>query len=163
MNQLDRQRVSVLIQNKTDHVLPLEANNIEECINLSVQASQVKLEYPLAVNIRIVDHNEGLILNKKYRKRNQPTNVLTFEGNLDQERNLDIELPFLGDIVICLPVVIQESRDQHKNLSAHFMHMLIHGFLHLLGFDHKKKDDETIMQSIENKVIEQSDIPIWSK
>ncbi|HJL81469.1 MAG TPA: rRNA maturation RNase YbeY [Gammaproteobacteria bacterium] len=163
MNQLDRQRVSVLIQNKTNHVLPLEANIIEECINLSVQASQEKLEYPLAVNIRIVDHNEGLILNKKYRKRNQPTNVLTFEGNLDQERNLDIELPFLGDIVICLPVVIQESRDQHKNLSAHFMHMLIHGFLHLLGFDHKKKDDETIMQSIENKVIEQSDIPIWSK
>ena len=163
MNQLDRQRVSVLIQNKINHVLPLEANNIEECINLSVQASQVKLEYPLAVNIRIVDHNEGLILNKKYRKRNQPTNVLTFEGNLDQERNLDIELPFLGDIVICLPVVIQESRDQHKNLSAHFMHMLIHGFLHLLGFDHKKKDDETIMQSIENKVIEQSDIPIWTK
>ena len=163
MNQLDRQRVSVLIQNKTNHVLPLEANIIEECINLSVQASQEKLEYPLAVNIRIVDHNEGLILNKKYRKRNQPTNVLTFEGNLDQERNLDIELPFLGDIVICLPVVIQESRDQHKNLSAHFMHMLIHGFLHLLGFDHKKKDDEIIMQSIENKVIEQSDIPIWSK
>ena len=163
MNQLDRQRVSVLIQNKTNHVLPLEANIIEECINLSVQASQEKIEYPLAVNIRIVNHNEGLILNKKYRKRNQPTNVLTFEGNLDQERNLDIELPFLGDIVICLPVVIQESRDQHKNLSAHFMHMLIHGFLHLLGFDHKKKDDETIMQSIENKVIEQSDIPIWSK
>ena len=163
MNQLDRQRVSVLIQNKTNHVLPLEANIIEECINLSVQASQEKLEYPLAVNIRIVDHNEGLLLNKKYRKRNQPTNVLTFEGNLDQERNLDIELPFLGDIVICLPVVIQESRDQHKNLSAHFIHMLIHGFLHLLGFDHKKKDDETIMQSIENKVIEQSDIPIWSK
>ena len=163
MNQLDRQRVSALIQNKTDHVLPLEANNIEECINLSVQASQVKLEYPLAVNVRIVDHNEGLILNKEYRKRKQPTNVLTFEGNLDQERNLGIELPFLGDIVICLPVVIQESRDQHKNLSAHFMHMLIHGFLHLLGFDHKKKDDETIMQSIENKVIEQSDIPIWSK
>ena len=87
MNQLDRQRVSVLIQNKTNHVLPLEANIIEECINLSVQASQEKLEYPLAVNIRIVDHNEGLILNKKYRKRNQPTNVLTFEGNLDQERN----------------------------------------------------------------------------
>ena len=163
MNQLDRQRVSVMIQNKINHVLPLEANNIEKFINLSVQASQEKLEYPLAVNIRIVDHNEGLILNKKYRKRNQPTNVLTFEGNLDQERNLDIELPFLGDIVICLPVVIQESRDQHKNLSAHFMHMLIHGFLHLLGFDHKKKDDETIMQSIENKVIEQSDIPIWSK
>ncbi len=163
MNQLDRQRVSVLIQNKTNHVLPLEANIIEECINLSVQASQEKIEYPLAVNIRIVNHNEGLILNKKYRKRNQPTNVLTFEGNLDQERNLDIELPFLGDIVICLPVVIQESRDQHKNLSAHFIHMLIHGFLHLLGFDHKKKDDETIMQSIENKVIEQSDIPIWSK
>ena len=163
MNQLDRQRVSVMIQNKINHVLPLEANIIEECINLSVQASQEKLEYPLAVNIRIVDHNEGLILNKKYRKRNQPTNVLTFEGNLDQERNLDIELPFLGDIVICLPVVIQESRDQHKNLSAHFMHMLIHGFLHLLGFDHKKKDDETIMQSIENKVIEQSDIPIWTK
>ena len=163
MNQLDRQRVSVLIQNKTNQVLPLEANIIEECINLSVQASQEKLEYPLAVNIRIVDHNEGLILNKKYRKRNQPTNVLTFEGNLDQERNLDIELPFLGDIVICLPVVIQESRDQNKNLSSHFAHMLIHGFLHLLGFDHKERDDEKIMQSIENQVIEQSDIPIWSK
>ena len=117
----------------------------------------------MAVNIRIVDHNEGLILNKQYRKKNQPTNVLTFEGNLNQERNLGIELPFLGDIVICMPVVIQESRDQNKNLSSHFTHMLIHGFLHLLGFDHKTKDDETIMQSVENKVIEQSDIPIWSK
>jgi probable rRNA maturation factor len=114
----------------------------------------------LAVNVRIVDHNEGLILNKEYRKRKQPTNVLTFEGNLDQERNLGIELPFLGDIVICLPVVIRESRDQDKNLSSHFAHMLIHGFLHLLGFDHKERDDEKIMQSIENQVIEQSDIPI---
>jgi len=163
MNQLDHQQVSVLIQNKINHVLPLETNKIEECINLSVQASQAKLEYPLAVNVRIVDHNEGLILNKEYRKRKQPTNVLTFEGNLDQERNLGIELPFLGDIVICLPVVIQESRDQNKNLSSHFAHMLIHGFLHLLGFDHKERDDEKNMQSIENQVIEQSDIPIWSK
>jgi len=70
MNQLDHQQVSVLIQNKINHVLPLETNKIEECINLSVQASQAKLEYPLAVNVRIVDHNEGLILNKEYREPN---------------------------------------------------------------------------------------------
>jgi probable rRNA maturation factor len=92
-------------------------------------------------------------LNKHYKKENLPTNVLAFEGNLEEEKSLGVQPPFLGDVVICFPVVEKEAMDQKKTFDRHFAHMLVHGFLHLLGFDHQNDKDQKIMQELENEAL----------
>ena len=130
--------------------LPLSNEDIQKCIDLSLQASMQESLLPFAVNLRIVGYDEILILNKHYKKENLPTNVLAFEGNLEEEKSLGIQPPFLGDVIICFPVVEKEAMDQKKTFDRYFAHMLIHGFLHLLGFDHQNNKDEKIMQELEN-------------
>ena len=149
LNRVSGQKVYVQTQTTVDDNLPLSNDEIQKCINLTLRSSGLELPSHFAINVRIVDHNEGLRLNKQYKNENSPTNVLSFEGNLEEEKNLGIEPPFLGDVVICLPVVAKEAIDQEKNFAQHFAHMLIHGFLHLLGFDHLNNKEEEIMQLIE--------------
>ena len=153
MNLSDGQKVYVQTQTTVDDNLPLSNDEIQKCIDLTLKASALQLLLPFAVNVRVVDHDEGLLLNKQYKNENLPTNVLSFEGNLEEEKNLGIEPPFLGDVVICLPVVAKEAIDQEKNIAEHFAHMLVHGFLHLLGFDHINNKDEEIMKDLENIVL----------
>ena len=71
-------------------------------------------------------------LNLEYRHRNGPTNVLSFPADLPP----DLELPLLGDIVICAPLVVREAAEQGKQVLAHWAHLTVHGTLHLLGYDH---------------------------
>jgi len=155
MNLSDGQKVYVQTQVTVDDNLPLNNDEIQKCFDLTLKASalHIPLPLPFAVNVRIVGHDEGLRLNKQYKNENSPTNVLSFEGNLKEEKNLGIEPPFLGDLVICLPVVAMEAVDQEKNFAQHFAHMLVHGFLHLLGFDHINNKDEEIMKDLENIVL----------
>lgn len=84
------------------------------------------------LNLRIVDEAEGRELNRRWRTRNYATNVLSFPADLPPGTGICL----LGDIVICAPVVEREAIVQGKRPSAHFAHMLIHGILHLRGFDH---------------------------
>ncbi|MEY8210956.1 MAG: rRNA maturation RNase YbeY [Gammaproteobacteria bacterium] len=161
MNLSDQQRVYVQTQIEIDHVLPLSAEDIQECIDLSFAAAKSELKFPFAVNVRIVGHDESMILNNKYKKKKLPTNVLAFKGNLDEERNMGIQPPYLGDVVICFPVVEKEAMEQEKSFSFHFAHMVVHGFLHLLGFDHQNDRDEKNMQEIENQVLEKISILQW--
>ncbi len=97
--------------------------------------------------IRIVSERESAELNRRYRGKDNPTNVLSFPAELT------VEHPLLGDLVICAPVVARESRQQGKPLSAHWAHMLIHGSLHLLGFDHSEDRDAKIMESMEIEIL----------
>lgn len=94
--------------------------------------------------IRIVDEKEGATLNKTWRNKNKATNVLSFPAG---ENPLMPEL--LGDIVLCAPIVAREAREQGKSADAHWAHMVIHGILHLAGYDHMKKQDARIMEKIE--------------
>jgi len=153
MNLSDHQRVYVQTQIETNRILPLSSEDIQECIDLSFTAAKSELKFPFAVNIRIVGHDESLILNKKYTKNNFPTNVMAFKGNLDEEINMGIQMPYLGDVVICFPLVEQEAMEQKKSFHLHFAHMVVHGFLHLLDFDHQNDKDEKNMQKIENRVL----------
>ena len=150
MNLSDGKTVYVQTQTVIDDTLPLSDKEIHKCIDLSLKASALELLLPFAVNVRIVGYHEGLLLNKQYKKENLPTNVLTFEGNLKEEKRLGIKPPFLGDVVICFPVVEKEAKDQQKNFDQHFAHILVHGFLHLLGFDHLNNKDKKSMQDLEN-------------
>lgn len=104
-----------------------------------------KLETQGNIVVRIVSEQEIQQLNHLYRKKNTPTNVLSFPCQLP----LEFRENMLGDIVICAKVLEKEAKDQHKSLQAHWAHMLIHGTLHLLGYDHENHDEALQMESLE--------------
>lgn len=99
--------------------------------------------------LRIVDVSEMRQLNSQYRDKDRPTNVLSFPAELPADVTLDL----LGDIVICAPVVQEEALAQGKALAAHWDHMLIHGVLHLLGFDHESDAEATQMELLETQAL----------
>jgi len=101
------------------------------------------------INIRIVGEKESALLNKNYRGKNKPTNVLSFPFEVPPE----IISPLLGDLVICAPVIAKEAKAQEKPILAHWAHMVIHGTLHLLGYDHEKKKDAAVMEKIEIQLL----------
>ena len=101
------------------------------------------------VTIRVVDEAESHDLNLTWRGKVKPTNVLSFPF----EAPPGIELPLLGDLVICRQVVEQEAAEQEKALEAHWAHMVIHGTLHLLGYDHIEDDEAEEMESLETEIM----------
>ena len=103
------------------------------------------------LTIRIVDEDEGTQLNEQWRKSQGPTNVLSF----NHEGEVEIAPDLLGDIVICAPVVAREAKEQNKDIDAHWAHMVIHGVLHLNGFDHINPEDADRMESLEIKILEE--------
>ena len=105
------------------------------------------------VSVRLVDHAEMAQLNETYRGKKGATNVLSFPADLPAE----LELPLLGDIVICAPVVRSEAAQQGKSPDAHWAHMAVHGTLHLLGYDHIDEDDAAIMEALESAILGQLD------
>ncbi len=107
------------------------------------------------ITVRIVDIAESHRLNLEYRGMDKPTNVLSFPF----EAPPGIELPLLGDLVICKQVVEAEAKQQDKSLTAHWAHMLVHGSLHLLGYDHMNDQEATEMESLETKLMNQLGFP----
>ena len=100
------------------------------------------------IAVRIVDEAEMRALNARYRHKDYPTNVLAFPAELPR----GIDLPLLGDIVVCAPVVEREAAEQGKKSRAHWAHMLVHGTLHLLGHDHQRPRAATAMEALETRV-----------
>lgn len=107
------------------------------------------------VTIRIVDEDESRELNHQYRGKNKPTNVLSFPMELPEELAGEMEDGLLGDLVICAPVVAREAAEQNKPLPHHWAHMVIHGMLHLQGYDHIEDDEAEEMESLEIKLLQQ--------
>lgn len=101
------------------------------------------------VSIRLTDTAEIHELNRQYRGKDQPTNVLSFPADLPEA----LDIPLLGDIVICAQVVEQEAKEQQKTVISHWAHMTIHGMLHLLGYDHIDDDEAEIMEALETRII----------
>ncbi len=97
------------------------------------------------LTVRVVDEDEITELNRTYRNKDKPTNVLSFPF----EAPAEIELALLGDIVICAKVVQDEAAEQGKPLQAHWAHMVIHGCLHLLGYDHLEDQEAESMEGVE--------------
>jgi len=95
--------------------------------------------------IRIVDEAESRALNSQYRGRDKPTNVLSF----DFEIPAGVNSHHLGDLVICAPVVNREAAEQGKARQAHWAHMVVHGLLHLQGYDHQNDQEASMMESHE--------------
>lgn len=102
------------------------------------------------LSIRLVDESEGADLNGRFRGRKGPTNVLSFPFDpLPGLANCDL----IGDLVICAPVVAREAVEQGKSLQAHWAHMLVHGVLHLLGYDHLGAEQAAQMEELETRII----------
>ncbi|MBK8185825.1 MAG: rRNA maturation RNase YbeY [Cellvibrio sp.] len=101
------------------------------------------------VSIYIVDEDESQELNSQYRGKEKPTNILSFPADIPEE----VGIPLLGDLVICAPVVEREAQEQQKTVDAHWAHMLVHGSLHLLGYDHIEDDEAELMEALETTII----------
>ena len=101
------------------------------------------------VCIRVVAEEESRRLNRTYRGTDTPSNVLSFRADVDLP-----DVKFLGDIVICAPLVREEAKMQKKDLADHFAHMVIHGILHLLGHDHEIEAQAQKMEALEREILE---------
>ncbi|AXS82610.1 MULTISPECIES: rRNA maturation RNase YbeY [Marinobacter] len=108
-------------------------------------------EDPSEVTVRIVGTEESQALNRQYRGKDKPTNVLSFPF----EAPAGITVPLAGDLVICAPVVEDEAREQQKSLDAHWAHMVVHGMLHLQGYDHIEDEDAEVMEALEVRLLAQ--------
>ncbi len=107
----------------------------------------------LQMTVRIVDEAEISQLNKDYRRKTGPTNVLSFPFEPPPGIPSEECEPLLGDVVVCATVVIQEAATQHKLVEAHWAHMIVHGTLHLLGYDHQTDGDAQTMEKLEIDVL----------
>ncbi len=101
------------------------------------------------ISVRIVSATESAELNLHYRGKEGPTNVLSFPADIPDF----VESSLLGDIVICAAIVRKEAKEQHKTLEAHWAHMLVHGTLHLLGYDHIDENEAETMEALETTIL----------
>jgi probable rRNA maturation factor len=116
----------------------------------------INFDQPCDISIRLVDNAESQSLNLHYRHKDKPTNVLSFPSELPEEILSMLDQAPLGDLVICVPVVLTEAAEQHKTPEAHFAHMVVHGTLHLMGYDHELGTEEaTEMEALEIQVLQQ--------
>jgi probable rRNA maturation factor len=139
-------KIKVDIQRATDaHDIP-ENRQLRKWARtaLSVYGKDAEL------TIRIVGKEEGTELNRKWRHAKGPTNVLSFSYD-DNNRTTG---GLLGDIIICAPVIRSEALEQKKSLASHCAHMVIHGTLHLIGYDHTKPEDAREMERLEISLLE---------
>lgn len=130
---------------------------VDAAINYPIDHAALEtITMPVNVAIRIVDEAEGAMLNATWRQRQGATNVLSFP--FDYPPGIVIESGelthyLLGDLVICAPVVAREAIEQEKSLQAHWAHLVIHGTLHLLGYDHLDETEAQQMEELEIRIL----------
>ncbi|PCI65373.1 MAG: rRNA maturation RNase YbeY [Gammaproteobacteria bacterium] len=147
------------IQNSTEsNSIPKEQDVllwIEKALELS-NSKVINLE----LTIRIVSLDESQQLNSDYRGKNKPTNVLSFPFEIPEGLPVDVlesenMESILGDLAICEAIVIEEAKEQSKQVNHHWAHMVVHGVLHLVGYDHVDDSDAKEMESLEVEILSQ--------
>jgi len=133
------------IQAVYDGVIP-EQEMFENWVNAALK----QLDEECELSIRLVDEKESAELNATYRGKEGPTNVLSFP--FDSPVPMDPRL--LGDLIICVPVVEKEALEQEKKLDNHWAHLVVHGCLHLLGYDHIEDEKAEIMETLEVTILQ---------
>jgi len=121
----------------------------EEQLHAWVVAALQQQEVDREITIRIVNQLESQSLNAQYSGQDKPTNVLSFPADLPT----GVDHPWLGDLVICAPLVECEATEQGKEIRDHWAHLVIHGVLHLLGHDHQQADEATKMEALETSIL----------
>ena len=134
--------------------LPREAE-VHSWLERAYQAGGASNSRQRDVSVRVVDEDESRQLNNQYRRQDKATNVLAFPAGNPEELNAlpeDAVQP-LGDLVICGPLVEQEAKNQGKSPANHWGHLLVHGMLHLLGYDHETSGRAVEMESLEKRIL----------
>jgi len=137
------------IQHACEETIPISDETLSNWAQLTLKEHRKVAE----LTLRFVDLNEITYLNHTYRNQDKPTNVLAFPSNIPD--NIELEFPLLGDVIICPSVLQTESLDLNKPLTAHWAHIVIHGILHLLGYDHIEEAEAATMQKLEIELLMQ--------
>lgn len=138
--------IKITIQKQTD--MASIPTNVQ--LRKFIKAAVLQADANTELALRIVDETESQALNSSFRKKNKPTNVLAFP--YDQQ-------DYLGDLVVCAPVVVKEATQQGKTVLAHWAHLLVHGTLHLQGYDHLIDSERKIMEAIEIDILKKLHFP----
>lgn len=145
------------VQNVSDLQIPADSW-LASCASSAYEGNEPEASAVL----RIVNQDEAQSLNRDYREKDYATNILSFpsdfsglpEGMLDE-----IEKGYLGDLVVCAEVVIQQAGEQRKTVDQHWAHLVVHGMLHLQGYDHIDDSDALEMEAIEIKLLGELGVP----
>lgn len=136
--------VLVDLQTATEAEIPTA-----EAFQRWAESALTQVEQDCELSIRLVDEAESAELNQQYRGKNGPTNVLSFPF----ESPIELDPRLLGDLVICAPVVEKEAAEQDKAVNDHWAHMVVHGCLHLLGYDHIEDEEAEQMEALEIEIL----------
>jgi len=155
--------VDVELQNPCDfQSLPSE-EDINTWCSAALQTQYIKQKKlpesgGVTIVVRVVDDEEGLALNQTYRQKPSTTNILSFPYELPEELlaipELQVQPAHLGDLVVCDSVVNQEAEEQNKTLQQHWAHLIVHGVLHLQGYDHIEDDEAEQMEALEIETLD---------
>ena len=138
--------LTIDIENASSTTNIPESKEFEQWVKAALQAPK---DTDIELSIRIVDEEEIQTLNRDYRGKDKPTNILSFPCELPP----GVDVPLLGDLVICANVVKNEAKEQEKPEQNHWAHMVIHGTLHLMGYDHSEDTEAEIMEALEVKLL----------
>ena len=129
---------------------PMSENQISKILNRVIEEAKFKIEdfENKELSISCVSEEESKVLNKKYRGKNKPTNVLSFSVNEHLTKNL-----LIGDIILCTEIIKKEAKEYSKNFENRLKHMIIHGFLHLLSFNHEEDHERIKMEELEKIIM----------
>lgn len=141
-----------LQQDIQDPELVLKRGYIKKVVEITLR--HIGTQSDCEIGIACVDNEESHKLNLEYRQKDKPTNVLSFPSELPDEMAEFLDAFPIGDLVICIPVVLREANEQGKAPLTHFTHMLVHGTLHLMGYDHETSDEDAEeMEGIEIEIL----------
>ncbi|MBK2028239.1 rRNA maturation RNase YbeY [Francisella noatunensis] len=135
--------------NDDEHPIPNQ-DLLEKCFALVADKHNIS---QAEVNVSIVSNQKIQQINKQFRNKDKPTNIISFEFEKPEGLPEDIAADFLGDIVIAPDVLKKEAKEQNKNLDAHWQHIFIHGLLHLLGYDHIDDIEAEEMENLEIELL----------
>lgn len=148
---LDTERESALWDS-----LPDAEAIAERALNVASEMADVKLMDGAELALLLSDDAHVKSVNQEWRKIDKPTNVLSFPS---VEANKLARVPFIGDIIIAYETVKREAEHDGKDFADHFTHLVVHGFLHLVGFDHQTDDDAKVMEALETRILAELEIP----
>ncbi|MGR9044809.1 MAG: rRNA maturation RNase YbeY [Gammaproteobacteria bacterium] len=142
--------------NEIEIQIAVESDELPSAVQLQRWVDMALADYPADTElvIRVVGKEESSRLNEQYRHKQGPTNILSFPFEVPK----GVPLNLLGDLVICAPVVAEEAGAQNKPLEHHWAHIVVHGILHLLGYDHIDEVDAEEMESKEVAILAQLNI-----
>ena len=129
---------------------PMSENQISKILNRVIESAGLKIEdfENKELSISCVSEEESKVLNKKYRGKHKPTNDLSFSVNEHLTKNL-----LIGDIILCTEIIKKEAKEYSKNFENRLKHMIIHGFLHLLSFNHEEDHERIKMEELEKIIM----------